>query len=366
MNRIIKNIVSDVSFAARELAGLAVIIASFYVVALLFMKEPLALAVAVYDSGSFSLPVALAANLATPYALLTMPVLALIFYLPIRFFAVDRARTFGVDTSHKNYLAAARDYVSVLLVAFTACASIWPHLSGGYFIPVASLTGIILAWYSYSIIVNFGGYGEAVRDTVWDLGIVMVFLLVGKVIPAIFRGFSYSSVMEYFMEIGMVYVMGAGVGIITYPGKGIVLPLSGRKFVALLQSYAIAVFAYFAGIFIALLPVIALLVPVVIVLLVAMVYFASTGHFHRIEDFASQVFFSTIFSRGKGHFLVAVYSPILYVIAFFKNMIMAAINHWTGAVELVSFFLSLHYSMWKYRKRLKNDGPSGLDDEAKG
>jgi hypothetical protein len=355
-----KNIVSDLTCAARELAGLTVIILSFFVVALLFLREPLATAIAVYDSGSFSLPAALGWNLATPHALLTVPLLALIYYLPIRFFAVDRARTFGVDTSRKNYLAAARDYASVLIVTFTACASIWPSLAGGYFIPVATLTGIILAWYTYSIIVNFGGYGEAVRDTVQDLAVVMALLLIGKVIPAVFRGFTYSSVMDYFMEIGMVYAMGAGVGIITYPGKGIVLPLSRNRVVARLQSYAIAVFAYFAGIFIALLPVILLLVPVVVVLLIAMAFFAATGHFHRIEEFASGVFFSTLLPRGKGLFLVAVYSPMLYVIAFFNSMIMAALSRWTGAVELVAFLSSLHYSLWKYRKRLKDSqDPSG-------
>ncbi len=354
--------VSDVIFGAREAAGLVVILASFTLVALIFMREQLAMAMAVYDNGSFSPAAALFQNLVTPYALATVPILGLVFYLPIRFFAADRARTFGVDTSKKNYLAASRDYISVILVAFTACASIWPLLSGGYFIPVATMTGVILAWYVYSIIVNFGGYGEAIGDTVKDLALVMAVLLVGKVIPAFFRGFTYESLREYFMEIGLIYAMGAGIGIIVYPGKGIVLPLSGRKAVARLQSYAIAVFAYFAGIFVALLPVIALLIPVVAVLLVAMVYFASTGHFSRMEDFAAGVFFSTIFPRGNGHFLVAVYSPILYILAFFRSMVMAAVNHWTGAVEMVSFFLSLHYSLWKYRKRLKGIGPVEGED----
>jgi len=357
MNRIIKSIVSDIIFAAGEAGGLAVILATFAAVALMCMREQLAMAVAVYDSGSFSPAAALFENLATPYALVTVPLLGLIFYLPIRFFAVDRARTFGVNTSKKNYLAAARDYVSVVLVTFTACASIWPLLTGGYFIPVATMTGIILAWYVYSIIVNFGGYGEPVRDTVKDLAVVMAVLLVGKIVPAVFRGFTYESVMEYFMEIGLVYALGAGIGIVVYPGKGIVLPLSRTKAVARLQSYAIAVFAYFAGIFVALLPVIALLVPVVLVLLVAMAYFASTGHFGRMEDFAARVFFSTIFPRGNGHFLVAVYSPILYILAFFRRMVITAMSHWTGVDELASFFLSLHYSLWKYRKRLKDVGP---------
>ncbi len=361
MNNLIRGMLSDLAFAAREAAGLAVILASFFAVALLFMREQLAMAFAVYDSGSFSHSAALFQNLATPYALATVPILGLCFYLPIRFFAVDRARTFGVDTSRKNYLAAARDYVSVVLVTFTACASIWPLLTGGYFIPVATMTGIILAWYVYSIIVNFGGYGEALRDTVKDLAVVMGVLLIGKAVPAVFRGFTYASVMEYFMEIGLVYALGAGIGIIVYPGKGIVLPLSRTKAVARLQSYAIAVFAYFAGIFVALLPVIALLVPVVVVLLVAMAYFASTGHFARMEDFAAGVFFSTVFPRGNGHFLVAVYSPILYILAFFRSMVLAAVSHWTGIVELASFFLSLHYSLWKYRKRLKGVGPAGGD-----
>lgn len=352
MNRIIKSVLSELLFAVRELAGLAVIIASFLIVALLFMREPLDLAIAGYNGGRLAPAAALFENLATPYALLTVPILALVFYLPIRFFAEDRARTFGIDTSRKNYLAAARDYASVLMVAFTACASIWPPLAGGYFIPVATLAGIILAWYAYSIIVNFGGYGEAVGDTLRDLAVVMALLLAGKVIPAVFRGVAYSSVTEYFMEIGMIYVIGAGIGIITYPGKGIVLPLSGNRLVSHLQSYTIAVFAYFAGIFIALLPVLVLLLLAVVFLLISLVFFAIMGDLHGIGDFASGLIHSMVFPRGKGLFPVAVYSPMLYVIAFFRNMAMASIGHWTGVVELVSFFMSLHYSLWKYRRRL--------------
>jgi hypothetical protein len=352
MPKIIKSILSDLTAAVRELVGLAVILSTFYIVAVMLHPEALAVATTMYGSTITRLGASFAANLLTPYVILTVPMLGLNFYLLIRFFARDRAETFGVDTTRENYLSAARDYVAVLIFTFVAFSSMWHTFSGSYFIPVATLTGVVLAWWFFSIIMNFGGYGESVRDTIKDLAWVMGLLLVGKVVPAIFSGFTYSSVMEYFIEIGIVYAIGTGVGLVIYPGKGIVIPLSKIKIIARLQSYAIALFAYFGAFFFALVPLIIFLVPVVVVLLVAAVYFAVTGHFHELEDFASMVFFSTAMPRGKGLLIVAVYSPILYALAFFQSMIIHALRHWTGVVELVAFLSSLHYSLWKYRKRL--------------
>ena len=352
MNKLYNKILKDIQSVFSELISFICIVFFLYGSALFFFGSAYNNTRMNFHNGSRFLLKGLLVNFCSPYVLITIILFVLFYFIIFKFLAKDRAGTFGIDTSKPNYLSAVRDYTAVIFLSAVSCIHVYYPLTGSLLIPVSTLAGIVLAWWAMSVIINIGGFGESVKETVEDLAIVAGIIFAGKTLPAVLGDFAYASPLDYFIEVGIIYVIGPGVGVVAYPGVGITLELSSRKVLAYLQSFAISVFMYFSIPFFAVLPAFLMLVPFLAVIGIAALYFLYTGRMYHFGDFSSDLFYTLIFPRQNNVFLSAVYSPILYFLSFFENLITPAFHHWSGVIDLIAFFSSLHYRLHSYKRRL--------------
>ncbi len=352
MNKITREIIS----LQKELLSFVLIVSFLYGSALLFFGTAYDKARISFYQGNRFLFKGFLVNFYNTYALVTMVLFIIFFFLIFRFLARERAGTFGIDTTKPNYLAAVRDFSAVVFFSVVSCIHVYYPLTGSLFIPVSTIAGIVFAWWAMAVVVNIGGFGENIIETLQDLAVVSGIIIAGKTLPAFFGYFAYSSPVEYLIEVGIIYVIGPGIGVVAYPGAGITVELSTKKIPAYIQSFAISVFLYFSTPFFAALPAFLMLIPFLLVIGAAAIYFFYTGMMSHFADFSSGLFYKLVFPEQNNVFLSAVYSPVLYFLVFFENLTASVFRHWSALIELAAFLSSLHYRMRSYKKRLQGKG----------